>query len=400
MLKVIFIGHRDLYFGAESVMLRVIRLLKNKGIAEPLVVLPKSSDDGFSAQCKLMDIKPIKVARYKLIGGSLFRSVLCVIYNTVALLKLGLYFRKKKGNVVYTNTSVNIMGPMLSLFLNLPHLWHFHEQPTPGKYKWIQPGLFPFFRFLINRKNTTVIFISRTQKSLWEKEFGFQIRNSIVVYTPAGKIAEPAASVLPSSAVQFDLGSAAKNSSNILEKETVTFGFLGSWTPSKNLLSLLEAFAKLRTHYPQFKTRMVLMGAGELESELVSQINVLGLQNNVTLLPHSTEVLPFFNQLDVFVLPSWFESWGLAALEAIEQKKALILTSHSGLAEILVEHSDCLYTDPQHEGTLYRAMEYLLLHPDHRIDMANHAYHTLQGLQLDTQFEQAIVSLFKQYEVP
>ena len=399
MLKVIFIGHRDLYFGAESVMFRIIRLLKNKGMAEPLVVLPKSTDDGFSGQCKLINITPIKVVRYKLIGGSLFRSVLCVIYNTIALIKLALYLRKLKANVIYTNTSVNIIGPLLSWLLNLPHVWHFHEQPTTGKFKWIPPGLFPLFRFLINRKNTTVVFISRTQKSLWEKEFGFQIRNSIVVYTPAGKVADPAVSVR-SAAVQFDSKMEVKITSPILEKETVTFGFLGSWTSSKNLLSLLVAFAKLKTNYPKLKTRMVLMGAGELQSEIVSQINALRLQNDVTLMPHSVEVLAFFNQIDVFVLPSWFESWGLAALEAIEQKKALILTTHSGLTEILAQHTDCLYTDPQQEDTLYKAMEYLLLHPNHRTDMANHAYHTLQGLNLDTQFERAIVSLFKQYEVP
>lgn len=399
MLKVIFIGHRDLYFGAESVMLRIIMLLKNKGIAEPLVVLPNFADDGFSAQCKSIDIMPIKVVRYKLIGGSLFRCVLCLIYNTMALLKLGLYFRKTKGTVIYTNTSVNIIGPLLSWLLDLPHIWHFHEQPTPGNFKWIPAGLSPLFRFLINRKNTTVIFISRTQKALWEKEFGFQIKNSIVVYTPAGKVAGPVLPV-PVTARSFDSALGAKGISHIPEKETVTFGYLGSYTPSKNLPGLLSAFAELKTNYSAFKTRMVLMGAGELEDEIVSQINALGLQNNVTLFPHSTKVLPFFNQIDVFVFPSWFESWGLAALEAIEQKKALILTTHSGLTEVLANHTDCLYTDPQQEGALYRALEYLLLHPGHRIDMANHAYHTLQGLNLDLQFEQAIVSLFKQYEVP
>ena len=399
MLKVIFIGHRDLYFGAESVMLRMIMLLKNKGIAEPLVVLPKSADDGFSAQCNLMDIKLLKVARYKLIGGSLFRSVLCLIYNTMALVKLGLYFRKIKGNVIYTNTSVNIIGPLLSWLFDLPHLWHFHEQPTPGKFKWIPSGLFPLFRFLINRKNTTIIFISRTQKSLWEEEFGFQVRHSIVIYTPAGKVGEPAASV-PAAAIPFDSAFSEKITSAILEKETVTFGHLGSWTPSKNLLSLLKVFARLKTDYPEFKTRMLLMGAGVLESEMLSQINALGLQNNVTLMPHSTAVFAFFNQIDVFVLPSWFESWGLAALEAIEHKKTLILTTHSGLTEILSPHTDCLYTDPQQESTLYKAMEYLLLHPEHRIAMANHAYHTVQGLNLHIKFDQAIVSLFKQYDIP
>jgi glycosyltransferase involved in cell wall biosynthesis len=399
MLKVVFVGHRDLYYGAESVMFRIMIMLKNKEIAEPLLVLPKSRDEGFSKRCKLENLNQIIHVQYKLIGGSFFRSLLCLIYNFPALIKLYFYYRNHEIDVIYTNTSVNIMGPLLSLLLKLPHIWHFHEQPTSGKFKWIPPGLFPLFRFLLNRRMTTVVFVSNTQKSLWEKEFGFQIRNSKVIYTPAGKAAKTAEYV-SSVGSQFDSAMIAQDTQYIPAKETVTFGFLGSWTPSKNLLSLLTAFAKLRTSYPKHNTRMVLMGGGEMESRIISQIKALGIQKMVTLMPHSKDLRAFFLKINIFVLPSWFESWGLAALEAVQHKKALVITSNSALTEILKPHVDCLYTDPYQEDTLYQAMEHLLLHPEDRIKMANHAYHTLQSLNLDTQFERAIVSLFKQHEVP
>ena len=87
MLKVVFVGHRDLYFGAESVMFRVMMLLKNKAFAEPPVVLPKSADMTFSRQCNSADIKVIDVCGTSLWGVAYCACVLCLLYNYLALFK-------------------------------------------------------------------------------------------------------------------------------------------------------------------------------------------------------------------------------------------------------------------------------------------------------------------------
>jgi len=379
MLKVVFVGHRDLYFGAEAVLFRVMTLLKNKSIAEPLVVLPTSDKNGFRGKCKMANITKITRVPFKFLNGSFFRCLLCLVYDLPALVYLYFFCRRQQVDVVYTNTSVNIIGPLLAFILNKRHIWHFHEQPTSGDFKWIAPGLFSLYRFLLNRKGTTVVFVSNTQKSLWEQEFGFKIVNSRVIYTPPEKISETAA---------------LEPGQGIAEEEVVTFGFLGSFTASKNLCSLLRVFAKLQVNYPKSKMRLLLMGEGELEGAILAQIKALGLQNGVTLLAHSTSILPFFSAVTIFVLPSLFESWGLTALEAIQQQKPLILTSNTALTEILTPGKDCLFINPQEEHSLYGAMEQLLLLPVERMNMANHAYHTLQRLHLDIKFEASVAALF------
>jgi len=379
MKRVIFIGHRDLYFGAESVMYRIIGFLKKNQLAEPLVILPKSLHSGFREQLAREGISAAALLNYKLIGGGIFRCILCLVYNIPALMLLWFSYRRKNISTVYTNTSVNILGPMLAWALNKPHIWHFHEQPTGGVHRWIPKGLFPLYQFLINRKGNLIIFISRIQKELWEKEFGFSIRNYEIIYTPA--VFLPLAKT------------------DVQQNGMVSFGFLGSFTQSKNLISLINSYARLKKQYPGLSSRLVLMGSGEHEPEIRKAIAAIQCREEIVILEHSPNVLPFFSMIDIFVLPSYFESWGLVVLEAISQKKACIVTSNTGLTEILKQDVDCIFVDPFDQGELYHAMEKLVSAPEYREQIQINSSHTLEKLRLSGRFEQSIRSLFNKEDV-
>ncbi|WP_432712745.1 glycosyltransferase family 4 protein [Pedobacter sp.] len=397
MLKVVFVGHRDLYFGAESVLFRVMMIVKNKGIALPLLVLPISAAAGFRSQFKDPPNKnhqpqDIKRVHFKLLNGSLIRSIVCLIYQLPALVRLYIYYRKQQVDVIYTNTIVNTIGPLLALMLNKRHIWHLHEQPTPGKFKWLPRGLFPFYRFLLRQPQNTIIFVSRQQQSLWQNEFGCTFPNSKVIYTPPERIQTVPQDLIEQHDDLQERASAAASGEQTIPS-TINYGFLGSFTASKNLDSLLRCFAQLQSNYPDQKCQLFLMGEGEMEANLKIQIKHLGLQNSVTLLPYSRQTNSFFTAITIFVLPSWFESWGLVALEAIAQQKNLILTQNTALTEVL-DQRDCRFIDPEQEVTLYAAMERLLIDPVLRSKLAKHAFQTLQRLNLAADFELAITTLF------
>ncbi|UKT63275.1 glycosyltransferase family 4 protein [Pedobacter mucosus] len=374
MKRVAFIGHRDMYYGAESVMLRIARLVKSKQLAEPIMVLPKSKHNGFREQMEHDNFKQVKFYPYKLIGHSAIRCFLCLLYNFLGSIKAYFELKKLETDVVYTNTSVNIFGAMVAYWLQKPHIWHFHEQPSGGAFKWIPKPLFPIYRYLISRKNTTIVFISNTQKLLWEKEFCQNIPNAMVIYTPPAKL-----SITPNSL--------AKNDKPV-------FGFLGSFTESKNILSLLTATAKLNSHYPDVFEKLILMGAGEFEEQINKKTKELDLQNVVELWPHHENIAPFYAAIDIFILPSFFESWGLVALEAISEKKPLILTQNTGLKEILNHNEDCIFIDPFKTEEIFHAMEKLLLDADFREALAKNAYRKIESLNFAERFENAVTTLF------
>ena len=373
MRKVLFIGHRNLLFGAESVMFRSIELILKEKHSEVHIALPKSKDVDFSDALVNLSISNILIVPFKLVGNSLIKSLLGIIWNFYAAFQLIVYCKKNKIDSIYTNTSVNIVGPMVSIFAGKKHLWYFHEQPTGSDFRWIAKAIYPLYRFLITRKKTTIVFISKTQKRLWEQEFRTVINNCEIIYTPPIQLKQLAVN---------------------MDGNIVSYGFLGSLTPSKNILELIKAFAKLEFAFPDKKMRLVIQGGGVLKYEIEHTVKILNIQESVLFLPHSKNVEYFFSLIDVFVLPSKFESWGLAALEALSLKKCLILTKNTALDEILVNNDDCIFINPDDEHQIYEAMKSVSFDSSFKYKLINNGYDKLINLELDKSFVDASTKLF------
>lgn len=374
MKRFVFVGHRDLYFGAEAVMFRVISIIKTEQLGLPIVILPKSRFNGFRKNLGEQGLLDVEVANYKLINASILRSLLCIVYNVIA--NIGLIFRlsKKDINLVYTNTSVNIFGALLALIIRKPHIWHFHEQPTGGDFKWIPKGLYPLYRYLIQRRGTKLIFISKCQKKLWELEFGVVISNHEIIYSPPLNMNQES----PVSCTA----------------DVVGVGFLGSFTASKNIFSLLHSFSIIVKRYPAIPLKLFLMGDGELSVDLRKSVRELNIAENVSFMQHSRDITTFFSLIDIFVLPSCFESWGLVVLEAISFKKAVICTSNTGLTEVLKQDEDCIFVDPLINDHLLKALEKLIINKSFREYLADNSYQSLRKLNLEHHFNTSIRSIF------
>ena len=92
---------------------------------------------------------------------------------------------------------------------------------------------------------------------------------------------------------------------------------VGTLKPRKCMDRTLEAFARVASDYPD--ATLTLVGIGEMEAQLRTRIDELGLRPRVTLtggLPHE-EVLRRMAQSDLFVLPSWGEGYGIVYIEAM-----------------------------------------------------------------------------------
>ena len=112
--------------------------------------------------------------------------------------------------------------------------------------------------------------------------------------------------------------------------------FLGRLDPIKGLDLLLPAFAEARAAFPHWL--LVIAGTGD-------EAFVRSLQKRAEELRLGSEALMWTGHLnttaktaalsaaDVFVLPSYSESFGIAAAEALASGVATILSSNCGLAE-------------------------------------------------------------------
>ena len=94
----------------------------------------------------------------------------------------------------------------------------------------------------------------------------------------------------------------------------ILYGHVGRYNVQKNHMFLLQIFFEI--HKEQPNSKLLLVGKGELEDQILSKIRQLNLQNDVILLGERSDVFHLFQAMDVFLLPSLFEGLPMVGVEA------------------------------------------------------------------------------------
>ena len=86
----------------------------------------------------------------------------------------------------------------------------------------------------------------------------------------------------------------------------------------------------------------LLVGAGPLEPEVKKALNDLNLENKVLLPGLQTDMKPYFNVMDIFMMSSSFEGLPIALLEAMSMSCAIVTTDAGGIKEVIRHEKDGL----------------------------------------------------------
>ena len=151
----------------------------------------------------------------------------------------------------------------------------------------------------------------------------------------------------------------------VRERFAVSAPFLlavGDLLPRKNQIGLIRAFSRLVRAHPQFTHHLLLAGKetwfahrvreAAQESGVADRIRFLGFVSDA-------ELLQLYNACDIFVFPSYYEGFGLPALEAMACGRAVVCSSTSALPEVV--DGAALLFDPYSVDEMVRAMADLLL---------------------------------------
>ena len=99
-----------------------------------------------------------------------------------------------------------------------------------------------------------------------------------------------------------------------IEDDTVVYGHVGRLHPSKNHTFLLDVFKDVLAKKPN--ALLLLVGDGELRSEIEAKINALNIQRSVIMLGARSDVAELLQAMDVFVFPSRWEGLPVTVVEA------------------------------------------------------------------------------------
>jgi glycosyltransferase involved in cell wall biosynthesis len=115
--------------------------------------------------------------------------------------------------------------------------------------------------------------------------------------------------------------------------DTVLIGYVGRLDRGKNVGGLIRAYNSARKYLASSK--LVIVGTGPLDLELRRLARNLGIESEVILLGRRYDVPALLQAIDIFVIPSFFEGYSNALLEAMAAGKAIVASDIPGNREIL-----------------------------------------------------------------
>ena len=128
----------------------------------------------------------------------------------------------------------------------------------------------------------------------------------------------------------------------IKDNEKMVF-FIGRLVTVKGADKLVESFPKVLEEFP--KTKLFILGIGDMEQQIQKQIDLLNLRDNVIIrneFVSEEERILHYAASDLVVLPSLYEPFGIVCTEAMSMAKPVVVGARgtNGMREQIIADGD------------------------------------------------------------
>jgi len=145
----------------------------------------------------------------------------------------------------------------------------------------------------------------------------------------------------------------------------VTIGILGQISPHKGHDDAIQAMSELGEGF-----RLCIAGTGDPKYMDGLKKKSAGLQVEFLGFVSTPD---FFEAVDVLIVPSWEEPFGIVLLEAMAAGIPVIATNRGGPVDIILTALDGMLIPPRNPRALADAIRLLAVDPDRRSNIARHA---------------------------
>jgi glycosyltransferase involved in cell wall biosynthesis len=142
--------------------------------------------------------------------------------------------------------------------------------------------------------------------------------------------------------------------------------YVGKVQPRKNLVRVLQAFARLRTTHPDL--HFVIAGSGGwMQRDVSATIDALGLASHVRFAGWVADLPALYCLAEILVFPSLYEGFGFPLLEAMACGTPIVTSNSSSLIEVAGDAASCI--DPRSVDEIAGAVDALLVDPARREEL-------------------------------
>lgn len=150
--------------------------------------------------------------------------------------------------------------------------------------------------------------------------------------------------------------------------------FLSNLLISKGVIVLLDALKILKEKEYTFVCQFIGGETAEINAvQFFEEVNKRELSDLVTYVGRKVreEKEAFFRQADIFVFPTYYETFGLVNLEAMEYKLPVISTNEGGIPDIVKDGENGLICEKQNPVSLADCIAKLLDDEELRVKMGS-----------------------------
>ena len=305
-MKILHIDTEKTWRGGEQQVLYLLKGLKERGQEPTVVCQPESPLENLAGKAGI-DLLPVKMR------GE---------FDPVAAWKIGKAIRSGDYDIVHAHTSHAHSLGLMAKFIARKGLMVVHRRvdfPVKGRFKY-------------NFFNIDYIAISDAIKNILIKAGISGDKITLVKSCIDIKRLDNA----EIKDVRSELG--------IPDAATV-IGNVAHMADHKGQIYLIRAAAIVKKRYPDI--RFVIVGDGELRSELESAASELGLNEAVTFTGFRKDVPSFLASFDIFAFPSHLEGLGTSILDAMAFAKPVVSTTAGGIPEVVSAGINGLLVPPK-----------------------------------------------------
>jgi glycosyltransferase involved in cell wall biosynthesis len=149
-----------------------------------------------------------------------------------------------------------------------------------------------------------------------------------------------------------------------LPDRSFVVGTVARLDPQKGLVHLVDAFPPILQGCPE--AYLLIVGDGPLRAELEGRCFQLGIAGRVLFTGYQIDAHRCLGAMDLFVMPSLFESWGFTAAEAMAAGVPVICTDIPGPSSFVSHQRTGLIVPPADPGAIATAVLQLQSDPARR----------------------------------
>ncbi len=317
--KIAFVIHNFLVGGVERFIFDLLdNLLKRNKIQLSLATVFGAGP--LEKRFRALGIPLYSAGPFKEIKKKLPFKLYWFIIAPVTLFRLLIWLKQTKPNVVVTSLYLaDILGILAAYTAAVPHrvVIQHDVQRLGGLKSWLK-------KYLALRLATHIVANSETTKEFLIKHFG--VAPERVVLIPNG--------------IDLTLFRSGLKSSPPSSRD-LTLGFVGRLEPVKGPIYFVEALGILKDSFG-LEPRAFMVGDGSLRPYLEQQAVLKGI-SRLEFWGLSSDVPTALREIDILVVPSLAEGFGLVVLEGLVAGKVVVASNLPAVRELLGPENELLF---------------------------------------------------------